>query len=202
LEKDEYHSISISGRSLYKEKGSKFIGIAVHVDNDSEFKSALEELKKEFHDARHICFAFSHGLNPSTIGKNDDGEPTHSAGNPILGQITAHDLSNSAIFVVRYFGGTKLGVGGLKQAYKIAADQAVKNSKTGKYFICKKLKLIYEYPQTPEIQKLISDFEIKILEQEYSEKCFLNVEVRLSKIDAFLKKLDELEYLNVTYDLD
>lgn len=196
---DFYYSISKTGKSLYKEKGSKFIGIAVHIEDENSFKEALESLKKEYHDARHICSGFSYGPEQPVEGKSDDGEPAHSAGDPILGQIHGHDLKNTAIFVVRYFGGVKLGVGGLRQAYKQAASEAIANAVITKKMITDQIRIHFAYEQSPEIMRLIPEFDGRITDQAYSDSCRLEVEIGKSKTRGFCDRLQELGYLGVRF---
>ncbi len=194
---DIYLSIAQKGESLYKEKGSKFFGYAMPVDSEDKFKAELEKIKQAYHDSRHVCNAFRIGIENEITGKSDDGEPMHSAGDPILGQIIARDLVNVAVFVVRYFGGTKLGVGGLKQAYKIAASEALENAKIKKYIISDEINIHFTYPSSAQVMKLIGDFDATIIEQQYDEKCFLKVKVRQSKSENFITKLREMEYLGI-----
>jgi uncharacterized YigZ family protein len=196
---DTYLTIAETGRSLFKEKGSKFIGIACHVNDENSFREELESIRKEFHDARHVCHGFSHGLDTAIEGRSDDGEPAHSAGDPILGQIHAFALKNAAVFVVRYFGGTKLGVGGLKQAYKQAAMQAIENAVLVEKMITDRISISFAYEQSPEIMRLIPEFEGRIAAQEYSGSCLLEVEVGKSRTLHFCDRLEELDYLGVKY---
>ena len=124
-----YKTIAANSEGIYKEKGSKFIAIASPVYSEDEFKTFLNQVKKDYHDARHHCYAFKIGLTDNEYRYNDDGEPNNSAGAPIYGQIQSFNVTNIAIVVVRYFGGTKLGVGGLITAYKEAAKDALQNIK-------------------------------------------------------------------------
>lgn len=202
MEDDLYLSVSKRGESLYKEKGSKFIGIAIPVSSEEDFKKEQDNLKQIYHDARHLCYAFKIGIENEIIAKGDDGEPMHSAGDPILGQIIANNLVNVAVFVVRYFGGTKLGVGGLKQAYKTAASEAIDDSRIKKYIISDHLNIHFTYTNSAQVMKLIDDFNALVTDQKYDEKCFLNVKVRKSKSEEFLKKLQQLEYLGIRAELE
>ncbi len=178
--KDYYFTVVEKGESLYKEKGSKFLGFAINISDQHDFKTQLNEIKKQYHDARHFCFGYVLGYDLEYQQKNDDGEPGHSAGDPILGQIVAGNLTFTAVIVVRHFGGTKLGVGGLKQAYKKAALEALENAKISKKWICDRLTIYFGYNHSSEIMRIISDHEAKIIYQSYLEACEINIEVRKS----------------------
>ena len=179
---DHFYTINKKGSSLYKDKGSKFIGYAIPVRSVEQVNQQLETVKKEHHDARHHCYAYILGNSGEQTRANDDGEPNHSAGDPILGQIKSLNLTFTLIVVVRYFGGTKLGVSGLIAAYKIAAEEALKNTITLKEFIAKTIKLSYSYSCTNEVMKLIDTHNLAIINQEFEEKCFLEANVVISKL--------------------
>src|SRR6056297_2588024 len=150
-----YKTIKSKGEGLFKDKGSKFIALAIPVETEEEVKSALEEVRNAYHDARHHCYAYRLGPLMDIYRANDDGEPSSSAGKPILGQIRSYELTNILIVVIRYFGGIKLGVGGLIQAYKTAAEEAIRNAK----IIEKKLHDIYrvsfEYSEINEVMRIL-----------------------------------------------
>lgn len=184
-----YLTISTSGRSLFKDRGSKFIGIALHVTSEKEVKHELELLRKEFHDARHHCYAYVLGSDRSEFRANDDGEPNHSAGDPILGQIHSKNLTDTLIVVVRYFGGTKLGVSGLINAYKLAAEEALVNADIEKVIVKKDIKLTYPYDSTNEVMRLVSDLEIQIVDQVFESDCALIGKVRIDKEEALKSKV-------------
>lgn len=184
-----YLTISTSGRSLFKDRGSKFIGIALHVTSEKEVKHELELLRKEFHDARHHCYAYVLGSDRSEFRANDDGEPNHSAGDPILGQIHSKNLTDTLIVVVRYFGGTKLGVSGLINAYKLAAEEALVNADIEKIIVKKDIKLTYPYDSTNEVMRLVSDLEIQIVDQFFESDCALIGKVRIDREEALKSKV-------------
>lgn len=188
-------TIPASSTSEYKEKGSKFIGLAFPVTSEDQVKGKLAEVKKKYFDARHHCYAYVLGADKSKFRANDDGEPNHSAGDPILGQIRSGNLTNVLVVVVRYFGGTKLGVGGLVAAYKIAAEQALKNVPVIEQQVTAIVLFEFGYDITPTIMKLVKDFNLTILNQEFGEACSLTAEVLLSLKDNLLKKV---RLLNVT----
>lgn len=140
IQTDLFKSIKGASESLYKEKGSKFIGLAIPVSSHNEIKKAIEKAKEDYRDARHHCYAYRLGFPNPEEKANDDGEPGHSAGDPILNQIKSKELSDTLVIVVRYFGGTKLGVSGLKNAYKCAAKEAIENAEE----VFKQLSILFK----------------------------------------------------------
>jgi uncharacterized YigZ family protein len=165
----------------YKEKGSKFIGLVFPVADLPQIKSILTKLRKEYYDARHHCYAYIMGMDPQTYRANDDGEPNHSAGDPILGQIRSRELTNTLVVVVRYFGGTKLGVSGLISAYKIAAGEALSKAKITEIYQKEKFSLVYAYEQTAMVERWIDLFELDVIRRDYTDKCTLIFEVKKDK---------------------
>lgn len=186
---DHFFTINKAGEGLYKEKGSKFLAFAYPISSLEDVNIKLEELRKEYHDARHHCYAYILEPDAKQYRANDDGEPNHSAGDPILGQIRSFNLTNTLIVVIRYFGGTKLGVSGLITAYKTAAEEALRNSHVIKQFITYTIKISYSYNSTNEVMKLLDQFNLKIKQQSFEEKCFLEAEVIISKFSALLIEL-------------
>lgn len=194
---DTYLTLKDESEGLYKEKGSKFLAFAYPVRNESEIKEKLDQLRKKYHDARHHCYAYLLGKNQSIFRANDDGEPNHSAGDPILGQIRSHQLSNVMIVVVRYFGGTKLGVGGLIHAYKTAAADAIANNEIITAVLNERVKLDFEYLSMNEVMKLIKDYELQIVEQQFDNQCQLIVEVRQKLLDEITHKISDLNGVKI-----
>jgi uncharacterized YigZ family protein len=176
----KYRTIQASSQGIYKEKGSKFLAFAFPVNSEDELKEHLEKLRKEYFDARHHCYAFVLGADKSRFRANDDGEPNHSAGDPILGQIRSKDLTNILIVVVRYFGGTKLGVSGLIQAYKVAAEDALKNAVIIEVDVMNEISIQYDYSATPDVMKLVKDFDLVIKEQSFEDRSLLKAEFKIS----------------------
>lgn len=193
---ENYKTISKSGESLYKEKGSKFIGLSFHVENEDDVKAQLDDLRKTYHDARHHCYAYVLGADRVTYRANDDGEPNHSAGDPILGQINSKELTNVLVVVIRYFGGTKLGVSGLINAYKIAAEGALKASKMIMVEITRPISIDYSYEITNDVMRLVDEFSLEITEQQFEQKCHLVAQVKIGLYQQLLDKLTLLEQLN------
>lgn len=163
IKEDHFKTLIGKSKGDYREKGSKFFGIAFHVDNVDDFKEELQNLKKEFHDARHWCFAYRINPEQPEIRANDDGEPSNSAGMPIYNQIQSFELWNVAIVVVRYFGGTKLGVSGLINAYKSSAQEALENGEIRTHYILKEIKIEFPYKLMNDISRLIKNENIQIL---------------------------------------
>lgn len=179
IEKDTYKTIlEPSEEVLYKEKGSKFFGYAFPILTEEEVKTHLENLKKQHHSARHWCYAWQLGENYDQYRANDDGEPSNSAGMPIYGQIQSFGMTNILIVVVRYFGGTKLGVGGLAQAYKTAAQMALEKSKIVEKTIDEIFILKFEYPEMNVIMRIIKDENITVIDQKMELDCEFEISVR------------------------
>jgi uncharacterized YigZ family protein len=190
-EVESYLTISNSAEGFYKEKGSKFLAFARPVGNEEEVRRHLEDLRKKYHDARHHCFAYIIGPEQSHFRANDDGEPGHSAGDPILGQIRSRSLTNVLVIVVRYFGGTKLGVPGLINAYRVAAADALDKAGKKRIDIVDKIFIQFTYDITGEIMPLMND--CKILNQEFTEKCSLEIEIKTNQVEELISKLDVLK---------
>jgi uncharacterized YigZ family protein len=175
---DTYRTIAAPVEGLYKEKGSKFIAKAYPVRTEEEIKDILQALRKEYFDARHHCYAYLLGANKATYRANDDGEPNHSAGDPILGQIRSAGLSNVLVVVIRYFGGVKLGVGGLIHAYKTATAEALEQAQAVERHETTLLTVAFGYEQMNEIMKVVKDFDLPVRQQDFNVDCRLTVEVR------------------------
>lgn len=187
-----YKTIACKSEGLYKEKGSKFIAYAFPVSSEKEIKEIVATLKKEFHDARHHCFAFRLGADMNFFRSNDDGEPSGTAGKPILGQIQSFGVTNVLIVVVRYFGGTKLGVGGLIQAYREAAKDALEQAEIIEKNVEKQYELEFSYEQLPEVMKTLKSVNAGITKQETGEKYLLFCSVSLINSPVFEEKLKRL----------
>ncbi len=188
MEKDTYKTIKKpSNETLFKEKGSKFYGYAFPVKSEEEVKSHIEDLKKKHYNARHWCYAWQLGKTYETYRANDDGEPSNSAGMPIYGQLQSFDVTNTLVVVVRYFGGTKLGVGGLVQAYKTSAQMALENSIIVKRTINETFLLKFEYPEMNTVMRIIKDENLTILEQKMELRCEFEISVRKKDADRIFE---------------
>lgn len=178
-EKDTYKTILKPGKeTLFKDRGSKFFGYAFPVTSEEDVKDCIEELKKQHHTARHFCYAWQLGKSYESYRANDDGEPSNSAGMPIYGQLQAFDVTNVLVVSVRYFGGTKLGVGGLIQAYKTSAQLALEASKIVKRTIDETLTITFNYPEMNTVMRIIKDENLKIVSQKMELTCEFVLSVR------------------------
>jgi uncharacterized YigZ family protein len=193
MERTSYHTITRISEGLYKEKGSKFIAVALPVASEADVKARQEELRKKYYDARHHCYAYVIGEDYALFRANDDGEPNHSAGDPILGQIRSKDLTNTLVVVIRYFGGTKLGVSGLIHAYKIATEEAINENKIIKVPITDTVEITFDYESTSEVMRLVKDMDLKIESQIYEVACSLVVNVQIDQTAQLVKKLQLLK---------
>ncbi len=179
IEKDLYKTIlSPSEEVLYKEKGSKFFGYAFPVISEEEVKEHLETLRKQHYNARHWCYAWQIGKSYEQYRANDDGEPSNSAGMPIYGQLQSFEVTNILVVVVRYFGGTKLGVGGLVQAYKTTAQMALEASDIVEKTIDETFILKFDYPELNTVMRIVKDEDLNIVSQNMSLSCEFEISVR------------------------
>ncbi|MBN8567515.1 MAG: YigZ family protein [Flavobacteriales bacterium] len=195
--KDTYRTIAEpSNEVLFKEKNSKFFGYAFPIQNEEEVKHHLEQLKKEHFSARHWCYAYQMGTDKISYRANDDGEPNNSAGMPIYGQIQSFDVTNVLIVVVRYFGGVKLGVGGLISAYKTAAQMALENATITEKTIDVQFQLFFEYKNMNKVMRIIKEKNLEIIHQEMTENCILTISTRkknAEKVFDIFSNLFEVE---------
>lgn len=196
MSSDAYKTMIEPAEGLYKEKGSKFLAFAWPVTTEEEVKDRLEELKKRFHDARHYCYAWVIGPENPAWRANDDGEPGNSAGVPILNQIRSFELVNVLVVVVRYFGGTKLGVGGLVQAYKTAARLALEQSKIVEKFLTVRIDITYAYEHTSEVMRFLHEFDLSPQRQYFGASCSMELQVRKSQAAAVKSRLLEMRQIN------
>ncbi|WP_317165113.1 IMPACT family protein [Cyclobacterium salsum] len=198
LMEDTYLTLKTPANGLYKEKGSKFLSFAYPVEDEAEIQQILDELKKSYHDARHHCYAYILGKNQDVYRANDDGEPHHSAGDPILGQLRSRGLTQSLVVVVRYFGGVKLGVGGLVRAYKTAAAEAIEASEVIQKTRVASISMRFDYLSMDEVMHLIQRHNLKISDQKFDLRCQIRVECRQKQEDEVRKILStvpSLEFL-------
>jgi uncharacterized YigZ family protein len=186
METDSFFTIENPSEGFYKEKGSRFLSFAFPVSNETQIKEKLDSLRKEFHDARHHCYAWKLGTDSNHFRVNDDGEPGNSAGKPILGQIQAYQLTDILIIVVRYFGGTLLGVGGLMQAYKSASQDAIKNTKIVTQYVYASYHLLFRYEDINQVMKVLKDLDLEQWDQKFEMECELKVKIRKSEVKNLL----------------
>lgn len=189
---DQYQTIENPSEGFYREKGSRFIAIAVPVPSIEEIKLQIEKVRREYHDARHHCYAYRLGPEPYEVRQNDDGEPSGTAGKPIYGQILSFGLTNILVIVVRYFGGVKLGTGGLIQAYKSAARDAISKSNILTKTWNVTMEIRFDYVLMDPVMRMIRDDGARIISQESLEKCAITLEVRKGNLEAFRQKISSL----------
>ena len=201
MEVFSYRTIRSLATGEYKEKGSKFLAFVYPVTSEDEVKARISELKKKYFDARHHCYAYILGADKSKFRANDDGEPNHSAGDPILGQIRSKNLTNVLVVVVRYFGGVKLGVGGLISAYKTAAENALNNSTLLEKNVLQQYSIHYSYTNTRDVMKLVKDFEMEILNQSFEDECKMEVTISLKSKKKFVEKIKLLNATGVSISI-
>ncbi len=189
MAKDTYLTIKEESQGLFRDRGSKFIACAWPVRSEEEIKEKLDVLRKQHHNARHHCFAWRLGAEKEHFRFNDDGEPSGSAGRPILGQIRKYDLTNILIVVVRYFGGTLLGVGGLINAYRSAAADAIENAAITKRTVDHIYEVRFGYPATNHVMSIIKEEEAELKEQEFGADCRMVLAVLMNRAESFTGKL-------------
>ena len=192
LIKDTYKSIAAPSDGLYKELGSRFIASAWPVENEEEVKAVVDGLKKKYHDARHHCYAYRLGLDGGRFRANDDGEPSGSAGRPILGQIDSAGLSDVLVVVVRYFGGIKLGIPGLIRAYKSATADALTQAQAIEKVAGEHWRLDFDYLSMNAVMKAVKDLGLPQKDQQFGERCTMTVRVRLSSTEDFLARMSDI----------
>lgn len=192
-----FFTIQNPTQGTYKEKGSKFLAFAIPVKSEDEIKEQLDLLRRKYFDARHHCYAYTLGPDKKKFKAHDDGEPSHSASDPILGQIRSKNLTDVLVVVVRYFGGVKLGVGGLMQAYKAAAEDALNHASIIEIEVMKEIELKFEYPRMPEAMRLVKDLELKIIEQSFEESCHIKALLKFRLEEALQKQKEYLKSMGI-----
>ncbi len=193
MAQDTYKTILVAAESLYKEKSSKFLIYAYHVESEEQIKGYLEPLRKLHYDATHHCYAWRLGYRGEKFRANDDGEPSSTAGKPILGQLISHDVTNCLIVVVRYFGGTKLGVSGLIEAYRDSADQVLCEAEVVELTIDVAVKIEFSYLSMNSVMRIIKEEQPRIISQEFDNLCRMEFAIRESKSEILISKLNKVE---------
>ncbi|WP_298370241.1 YigZ family protein [uncultured Lutibacter sp.] len=198
-EKDTYKTIEIAkGDVLFKEKGSKFFSFVIPVFSEDEVKLRLEEIKKKHHSARHWCYAYQLGIDTIRYRVNDDGEPGNTAGQPIYGQILSKDITNVLVVVVRYFGGTKLGVGGLISAYKTSAKMVLDEAKIVEKTIDVHFELIFEYEHMNKVMRIVKENNLQISHQKMELNCEFVIPIRKKNSEKIKKLFTDLRCLKIS----
>jgi uncharacterized YigZ family protein len=197
LFEDTYLTIESSSESIFKDKGSKFLAYAYQLESEKQVKDIISALKKTHVGARHFCYAYVLGADKSCYRANDDGEPSYTAGKPILGQIRSKDLTNVLIVVVRYFGGTLLGVSGLINAYKNAAANAIEQAVIIEKTVEELFELSFKYDILNDVMKVLKDEQAKIIDQEFSDSCIIKFSIRKNQAIKAEKNLKNILGLSI-----
>jgi uncharacterized YigZ family protein len=199
MDSDSYKTITGRGEGLYKEKGSKFIAIAFHVSSEEDVKHRLSEVRKDFFDARHHCYAYVLGADKSQFRANDDGEPSGSAGKPILNQIYSFELTNVLVIVVRYFGGIKLGVSGLVTAYKLASRDALQNAPAEIRTVDDYLSVSFSYSLMNDVMRIMKDENLMQLNPKFEMDCYFEIECRKNITKKIVEKFNNIYGVRVNF---
>ena len=197
MQDDTYKTITARVEGIYTEKRSKFIAIALPVTTLEQVKEHLDRLQKQYYDARHVCYAYMLGPERTNFRANDNGEPSGTAGKPILGQINSNELTDILIVVVRYFGGIKLGTSGLIVAYKAAAAEALASAEVVTRTVEEVVRFSFEYPMMNEVMSVVKEMEPKILEQGYDQDCLMALQIRRSRMETLRQRLLKVDTLRI-----
>jgi uncharacterized YigZ family protein len=194
---DTYKTIIAPTEGIYKEKGSKFLSFAIPVSSADEVKEIVKNYRKEYYDSRHVCYAYMLGADRKEFRANDDGEPSGTAGRPILGQINSRELTNILVIVVRYFGGILLGTGGLVVAYKEATTDALDQAEVIEKTIDETIAILFDYVLMNEIMRVIKDTNAQILNQSFEEQCAMQLSIRKQDAVLLSSKLAKIYGLHI-----
>lgn len=197
---DSFLTIARESSGIFKDRNSKFHFFAFPVETEEDVKELLLGLRKTHYDARHHCYAYALGRDGESFRAVDDGEPNHSAGNPILGQIRSFEITNTLIVVVRYFGGTKLGMSGLINAYKTSAKMALEANEIIRKFVLETLSFRFSYPEMNEVMKLVKQWDLIILNQEMHLNCKMTLEFKESLKKELVESLLDIKDLKIIED--
>ena len=193
--KDEFLTITDTpAEGFYSEKRSKFLAFAFHVTSEEEVKQYVAEFRKKYYDARHVCWAYMLGADRTDFRANDDGEPSSTAGKPILGQINKNELTDILIIVVRYYGGVNLGTSGLIVAYRTAAAEAIANAEIVSQFVEEEVVFDFPYIVMNDVMKIIKDMSPRIISQTYDNTCEMKLSIRKSEAPMLKAKFDKLAF--------
>ncbi|WP_405371258.1 IMPACT family protein [Phocaeicola sp.] len=201
MTEDTYKTIAAPAESVYTEKRSKFIAIALPVRTLAEIKAYLDEYQKKYYDARHVCYAYMLGAERKEFRANDNGEPSGTAGKPILGQINSDELTDILVIVVRYFGGIKLGTSGLIVAYKTAAAQALSEAQIIEKTVDEQVTVVFEYPFMNDIMRIVKEESPEILNQSYDMDCVMTLRIRKSQMPRLRMRLEKVETARISDDV-
>lgn len=192
MEEDIYKTIEIAGEGIYSEKRSKFLAFAIPVQSLDDVKREVEAYQKKYYDARHVCYAYRLGERRELFRANDNGEPSGTAGKPILGQIDSRELTNVLVIVVRYFGGIKLGTSGLIVAYKAAAAEALDATEHIEKTINEEITLKFSYPLLNDVLRIVKEESPRIVEQVFDNECVVRLSIRLTRMPRLRERYEKL----------
>lgn len=196
---DTYNMLSTVGEGLYKEKGSKFIASAFTITSEEEAKQRIAEIKKKYYDARHNCFAYMIGPDKAIFRASDDGEPSGTAGKPILNQILSKDVTNVCVVVTRYFGGIKLGTSGLINAYKTASRDALDNAQIIQKTVNEVYSLEFAYPLMNEVMRIMKEENLEQLNPRFEMDCYLEFSTRKNDVEKIVTRFRNLYGVKIEY---
>lgn len=192
---DEYKTITeVIGKGFYSEKRSKFLAFAHHVETIDEIKDILASYRKKYYDARHVCYAYVLGADKADFRANDDGEPSSTAGKPILGQINSYDLTNVLVIVVRYYGGVNLGTGGLIVAYRTAAADALDHATIETRLVEEVITYSFPYPMMNAVMRVIKEMQPRIVSQTFDNTCSISMSIRQEMAPVLRDRLEKLSF--------
>lgn len=191
---DEFKTISNVGEGTYSEKRSKFLAFSHHVETEEQVKDIVAQYRKKYYDARHVCYAYMLGAERQVFRANDDGEPSSTAGKPILGQINSNELTDILIVVIRYYGGVNLGTGGLIVAYKTAAAEAIAASEIEIRQVEELVTYNFPYVMMNDVMRVVKEMKPRIVNQVYDNTCEITLSIRKSEAEQLKKRLDKLSF--------
>ncbi|RFZ84652.1 YigZ family protein [Mucilaginibacter terrenus] len=200
LFEDTYKTIAQPAEGVFRDRGSKFLSFAYPITNDAEVKPLVANLKTLHPKANHHCWAVRLGIDRSVFRVNDDGEPSGTAGRPILNTLLSKDITNTLVVVVRYFGGTLLGVPGLINAYKAATEAALAEASVVEKTVNDVYTIIFEYPQMNDVMRIIKEEQLSIIEQTLELNCSVKFSVRKTQVESVMAKLNKVEKARITYN--
>ena len=189
---DEYKTIAAGGEGYYTEKRSKFLAFAHHVESTDEVKELIAGYRKKYYDARHVCYAYMLGAGRAEFRANDDGEPSSTAGKPILGQINSNELTDVLIVVVRYYGGVNLGTSGLIVAYREAAADAIVHAEVVTRQVEEDIVYSFSYPQMNDVMRIVKEMQPRVVSQTFDNTCEIRLRIRQSEAETLRQKLNKL----------
>ena len=195
---DSYLTINGSSTGEYSEKRSKFLAFAFHVENTEEVKQLVQQYEKEYYDARHVCYAYVIGHLNDQFRAVDNGEPSGTAGKPILGQLTKYNLTNTLVIVVRYFGGIKLGTSGLTNAYKQATIVALDNAEIEERTVDEILNVSFEYPLMNDVMRVVKEMNPRVLSQQFEMNCLIVLQIRQSEAPQLKSRLELIRGVSIS----